>query len=91
MRPVGAEDSQLRSATDRGFPYRQTRYLGPTQSGTIGVTADESVWVDLVNGDAHCEDVLAGQVGRVIVGRMPEDLPKFCQKIIELLAAEAVS
>jgi protease I len=42
---------------------------------------------DLVNAGAEFVDVPAVRDGNVITGRVPDDLPEFCQEIIMALAA----
>ena len=41
---------------------------------------------DLVNAGAEFVDVPAVRDGNVITGRVPDDLPEFCQEIIEALS-----
>ncbi|NIM94539.1 MAG: DJ-1/PfpI/YhbO family deglycase/protease [Anaerolineales bacterium] len=42
---------------------------------------------DLVNAGAEFEDVPAVTDGNIITGRVPDDLPEFCQEIIKALSA----
>jgi protease I len=42
---------------------------------------------DLVNAGAEFVDVPATRDGNIITGRVPDDLPEFCQEIIEALSA----
>jgi protease I len=42
---------------------------------------------DLVNAGAEFVDVPAVTDGNVLTGRVPDDLPEFCQEIIIALAA----
>ena len=42
---------------------------------------------DLVNAGADFVDVPVVRDGNVITGRVPDDLPEFCQEIIEALSA----
>ncbi len=42
---------------------------------------------DLVNAGAEFLDVPAVKDGTIITGRVPDDLPEFCQEIIKALAA----
>jgi protease I len=42
---------------------------------------------DLVNAGADFVDVPAVRDGNIITGRVPDDLPEFCQEIIEALSA----
>lgn len=51
------------------------------------VTAYEAVRDDLLNAGGHYADVPAMRDGHVITGRIPDDLPEFCNAIIEFLAA----
>lgn len=44
---------------------------------------------DLINAGAQFEDVPAVRDGNVITGRVPDDLPEFCQEIIEALSERA--
>jgi protease I len=41
---------------------------------------------DLVNAGAEFEDLPAIRDGNIITGRVPDDLPEFCQEIIEALS-----
>lgn len=41
---------------------------------------------DLINAGAHFVDVPAVRDGNIITGRVPDDLPEFCQEIIKALA-----
>lgn len=50
------------------------------------VTAYRAVRDDLVNAGALFEDVPAVRDGNLITGRVPDDLPEFCQLIIEALS-----
>lgn len=52
------------------------------------VTAYEAVRDDLVNAGAIFEDVPAVRDGNLITGRVPDDLPEFCQLIIGALSGE---
>jgi protease I len=45
-----------------------------------------SVRDDLVNAGAEFVDVPAVRDGNIITGRVPDDLPEFCQEIIEALS-----
>jgi len=51
------------------------------------VTAYRAVMDDLINAGALFEDVPAVVDGNIITGRVPDDLPDFCQKIIEKLSS----
>jgi protease I len=42
---------------------------------------------DLVNAGAAYLDVPAVKDGNILTGRVPDDLPEFCQEIIEALSA----
>lgn len=42
---------------------------------------------DLVNAGAEFVDVPAVRDGNIVTGRVPDDLPEFCQEIIQALAA----
>lgn len=42
---------------------------------------------DLVNAGAEFVDVPAVRDGNIITGRVPDDLPEFCQEIIKALSA----
>jgi protease I len=42
---------------------------------------------DLVNAGAEFVDVAAVRDGNIITGRVPDDLPEFCQEIIKALSA----
>jgi protease I len=42
---------------------------------------------DLINAGAHFVDVPAVRDGNIITGRVPDDLPEFCQEIIAALSA----
>ena len=42
---------------------------------------------DLVNAGANFADVPAVRDGNIITGRVPDDLPEFCQEIIKALSA----
>lgn len=42
---------------------------------------------DLVNAGAEFLDVPAVRDGNIITGRVPDDLPEFCQEIIKALSA----
>jgi len=44
---------------------------------------------DLVNAGAEFVDVPAVRDGNIITGRVPDDLPEFCQEIIKALALPA--
>ncbi len=50
------------------------------------VTAYRAVRDDLINAGALFEDVPAVRDGNLITGRVPDDLPEFCQLIIEALS-----
>jgi protease I len=50
------------------------------------VTSYEAVRDDLINAGCRFEDVPAIRDGNIITGRVPDDLPEFCQEIIEALA-----
>lgn len=50
-------------------------------------TGYRAVRDDLVNAGAEFVDVPAVRDGNIITGRVPNDLPEFCQEIIEALAA----
>ncbi|RLE99673.1 MAG: hypothetical protein DRJ57_02005 [Thermoprotei archaeon] len=52
------------------------------------VTAYRAVRDDLVNAGAVFEDVPAVRDGNLITGRVPDDLPEFCQLIIDALSRE---
>jgi protease I len=41
---------------------------------------------DLVNAGAEYVDVPAVRDGNIITGRVPDDLPEFCQEIIKALS-----
>lgn len=49
------------------------------------VTAYKAVMDDLINAGALFEDAPALRDGNLITGRVPDDLPEFCQLIIEAL------
>lgn len=49
------------------------------------VTGYKAVKTDLINAGAEFRDVPAIKDGRIITGRVPDDLPEFCQTIIEAL------
>jgi protease I len=42
---------------------------------------------DLTNAGADFVDVPAVRDGNIITGRVPDDLPEFCQEIVKALAA----
>ncbi len=42
---------------------------------------------DLANAGADYVDVPVVRDGNIITGRVPDDLPEFCQEIIEALSA----
>jgi protease I len=50
------------------------------------VTAYRAVKDDLDNAGAEYLDVPAVRDGNVVTGRVPDDLPEFCQQVIEFLA-----
>ena len=50
------------------------------------VTGYAAVRDDLINAGAEFVDVPAVRDGNVITGRVPDDLPEFCQEIIQALA-----
>ena len=41
---------------------------------------------DLINAGAEFVDVPAVRDGNIITGRVPDDLPEFCQEIIKALS-----
>jgi len=41
---------------------------------------------DLLNAGAEFIDVPAVRDGNIVTGRVPDDLPEFCQEIIEALS-----
>jgi len=49
-------------------------------------TGYRAVHDDLVNAGAELVDVPAIRDGNIITGRVPDDLPEFCQEIIKALA-----
>ncbi|MGH9445212.1 MAG: DJ-1/PfpI family protein [Terriglobia bacterium] len=51
------------------------------------VTGYEAVRDDLLNAGGDYADLPAVREGHVITGRIPDDLPEFCNSIIEFLAA----
>ncbi|MEM1644724.1 MAG: type 1 glutamine amidotransferase domain-containing protein [Ignisphaera sp.] len=51
-------------------------------------TAYEAVKDDLINAGAVYLDVPAVRDGNIITGRVPDDLPEFCQLIIEALLSK---
>lgn len=51
------------------------------------VTGYKAVRTDLVNAGAEFEDVPAVQDGNLVTGRVPDDLPPFCETVAEALAA----
>ena len=50
------------------------------------VTAYRAVRDDLINAGADFRDVPAVRDGNLVTGRVPDDLPEFCQLIIEALS-----
>lgn len=54
---------------------------GKRATGYVGVRDD------LVNAGAEYVDRAAVRDGNIITGRVPDDLPEFCQEIIEALSA----
>lgn len=54
------------------------------------VTAFLAARDDLLNAGAEYLDVPAVRDGNVITGRVPDDLPEFCQEIIQALSIAAV-
>jgi len=52
------------------------------------VTAYKAVKDDLINAGAMFENVPAVRDGNLITGRVPDDLPEFCQLIISALSEE---
>ncbi len=59
-------------------------------AGVIGgkqATGYVAVRDDLVNAGAAFVDVPAVRDGNIITGRVPDDLPEFCQEIIKALSA----
>lgn len=50
------------------------------------VTSYAAVRDDLINAGANFTDVPAVRDGNIITGRVPDDLPEFCQEIIEALS-----
>ncbi|MFB0522636.1 MAG: DJ-1/PfpI family protein, partial [Candidatus Bathyarchaeia archaeon] len=50
------------------------------------VTSYAAVRDDLVNAGANFTDVPAVRDGNIITGRVPDDLPEFCQEIIKALS-----
>ena len=59
-------------------------------AGIIGgrrATGYVAVRDDLVNAGAEFVDVPAVRDGNIITGRVPDDLPEFCQEIIKALSA----
>jgi len=50
------------------------------------VTAYRAVKDDLVNAGAEYVDEPAVRDGNIITARVPDDLPEFCQLIIEVLS-----
>ena len=67
--------------------------LGPWVLISAGVmrgkqaTGYVAVRDDLVNAGAEFVDVPAVRDGNIITGRVPDDLPEFCQEIIKALSA----
>jgi len=53
----------------------------------VQATGYVAVKDDLVNAGAGFFDVPAIKDGNIITGRVPDDLPEFCQEIIQALAA----
>jgi protease I len=49
-------------------------------------TGYAAVHDDLVNAGAELVDVPAIRDGNIVTGRVPDDLPEFCQEIIQILA-----
>ena len=45
----------------------------------------EAVHDDLVNAGAEVRDVPAVRDGNIITGRVPDDLPEFCEEIVRAL------
>lgn len=52
------------------------------------VTSYVAVKTDLINAGADFKDVGAQRDGNLITGRVPDDLPEFCQMIIKALEEE---
>lgn len=50
------------------------------------VTSYIAVKDDLINAGAEFLDVPAVRDGNIITGRVPDDLPEFCQEIIRALS-----
>ena len=50
------------------------------------VTSYAAVRDDLINAGAEFKEVPAIRDGNIITGRVPDDLPEFCQEIIEALS-----
>ncbi|MDI3473605.1 MAG: protease [Thermotogaceae bacterium] len=50
------------------------------------VTSYIAVKDDLINAGAEFLDVPAVRDGNIITGRVPDDLPEFCQEIIKALS-----
>lgn len=61
------------------------RVMGTDLVRNRKVTAFEAVRDDLLNAGGEYLDVPAVRVGNVITGRVPDDLPEFCQEIIRFL------
>jgi len=55
------------------------------------VTSYAAVRDDLQNSGGQYLDVPAVRDGRVITGRVPDDLPEFCQEIIAYFQTQAVN
>jgi protease I len=52
------------------------------------VTAYEAIHTDLENAGATLRDVPAIQDGNIVTGRVPDDLPEFCEAVAEALTAQ---
>jgi len=50
------------------------------------VTSYAAVRDDLINAGAKFTDIPAARDGNIITGRVPDDLPEFCQEIIKALS-----
>lgn len=50
------------------------------------VTGYKAVRTDLINAGAKFKDVPAVQDGNLVTGRVPDDLPPFCETVVEALA-----
>ena len=54
------------------------------------VCAYEAIHTDLKNAGATVRDVPAIQDGNIVTGRVPDDLPEFCEAVIEALESPTV-